>query len=167
MSIKSNSRIEFSNLSYKSDETTLNKYFSRYGQIEKLILFRDDQDQSLREGFFIYKNSESVDELMNERPHSIDARQIFVRRSIPNKNSSSFNLDAISSQLVVKELFISRLLFAESKEFFVKYFQRFGKIVDCRVFHFSSSNRNKSGYGFVRFDDYDSVGEFLMNKTNR
>ena len=155
-------RVEFSNLSYKTNESSLERYFSAYGPIEKLVLYRDDQDQSLREGFLIYKTSNSVNELMFSRPHSIDQRQIFVRRSIPKINPSTCQnsiIESLSSELIVNELFISRLYSGETKEHFLNYFQRFGTIVDCRVFHSFSSNRNQSGYAFVRFDDYDSVGQ--------
>ena len=49
-------QVQFSNLSYKTTEVNLINYFTTYGQLEKLILYKDDQDQSLRKGFLIYKN---------------------------------------------------------------------------------------------------------------
>ena len=62
--------------------------------------------------------------------------------------------------LLVNEIFISRLRSGETRELFVNYFQRFGRIVNCRVFNSSSRHSQQMGYAFVRFEDYDSVGKF-------
>jgi RNA recognition motif-containing protein len=157
----SDRQIQFSNLSYKTTEQTLINYFSNYGQIEKLILYRDDQEQSLRKGFLIYKDSNSVNELMLKRPHLIDNRQIFLQRTMPINQyiNSNYLSESLGINLTVNEVFISRLCSGETKEMFINYFQRFGTINDCRVFNSYSQNPKQTGYAFLRFNDYDSVGK--------
>ncbi len=166
MSFNIDKQLQFSNLSYKTTEETLINYFSNYGQIEKLILYKDDQDQSLRKGFLIYKYSNSINDLMSKRPHFIDNRQIFLQRTMPINQYTNNNYlsESLGINLTVKELFISRLCSGETKEMFINYFQRFGTIIDCRVFNSYSQNPKQMGYAFLRFDDYDSVGKKIQLK---
>lgn len=164
MPFKTANRLDFSNLSYKTGEQTLLNFFANYGRIEKLILYKDDQDQSLREGFVIYTELNSINQLMSQRPHSIDQRTVFLQRHIPSSLSSmksSCMSDYLGAHLTVNEIFISRLCWGESRETFVNYFQRFGTIRHCRVFNTASRNPKQMGYAFVSFDDYDSVGKFF------
>lgn len=162
-------QLHFANLSYKTTEQTLINYFSKYGSIEKLVLFRDDQEQSLRKGFLICKDSMMINELMYKRPHILDQREVFLQRAMPTGHHSSFSSHYLSESLginlTVKEIFISRLCSGETKEMFMNYFQRFGRIEDCRVFNSYSRNPKQMGYAFVRFEDYDSVGK--RNLFNR
>lgn len=154
-------QVHFSNLSYKTTEQNLLNYFSKYGSIERLVLFKDDQEQSIRKGFLICKHSMMIDEMMFKRPHIIDQREIFLQRAMPTNHSSSSNhlSESLGINLTVKEIFISRLCAGETKEMFLNYFQRFGTIQDCRVFNSYSRNSKQMGYAFVRFNDYDSVGK--------
>lgn len=163
-------RVDFSNLSYLTNETTLKTYFLSFGSIERLILFRDDQSQSLRKGYLIYTDQKSVNDLMGKRPHKIDQRQIFLQRSIPTSILSSMRnvslSDSLANQLTVNEIFPSRLSRGDRREMFLNYFQRFGRIVDCRMFNNSSSNSKQSGFAFVRFDDYDSVDQVILSRPH-
>ena len=162
MPTRAPNRLDFSNLSYKTTEQTLLNFFAQYGRIEKLILYRDDQDQSLREGFVVYTELHSVNQLMSKRPHSIDQRTIFLQRNIASSltsTTSSCMSDYLGAHLTVNEIFISRLCSGETRETFVNYFQRFGMIRHCRVFNSTARNPKQMGYAFVSFADYDSVGK--------
>jgi hypothetical protein len=168
MSIDIDRQMQFSNLSYKTTEQSLINYFSNYGQIEKLILYKDDQDQSLRKGFFIYKDYNSVNDLMSNRPHFIDNRQIFLQRTMPINQCTNSNYlsESLGINLTVKEVFISRLCLGETKDMFINYFRRFGTIIDCRVFNSYSQNPKQMGYAFLRFDDYDSVDQIILSRPH-
>jgi RNA recognition motif-containing protein len=154
-------QVKFSNLSYKTTEQILINYFTNYGQIENLILYKDDQEQSLRKGILIYKTKQSVNDLMSQRPHFIDNRQIFLQRTMPMNHYSHSNYlsESLGMNLTVNEVFISRLCSGETKDMFINYFQQFGQIIDCRVFNSYSQNPKQLGYAFIRFQDYDSVGK--------
>ena len=153
--------VEFSHLSYRTTEQTLLDYFSNYGRVDKLVLHRDDQEQSLRKGSLAYADMDSVDRLMSQRPHSIDGRPIVLRRTMPLATYSKSHCisEYFGMNLTVNEIFISRLCSGETRDLFVNYFQRFGRIVNCRVFNSSSRHSQQMGYAFVRFEDYDSVGQ--------
>jgi RNA recognition motif-containing protein len=162
MSSHIGTKLLFSNLSYKTTEQILLNYFSIYGSIKELYLYKDDQDQSLRKGFVIYTDINSVNNLMAKRPHFIDNRQIHICRSIPNQYKNNNNLsEYLGMNLTVNEIFISRLSSGEKRETFINYFQCFGNIMDCRVFNSYSQNYKQTGYAFIRFSDYDSVGKYI------
>ena len=160
MSSNVNRKILFSNLSYRSNEQTLIRYFSFFGSIEEICLDRDDQEQSLREGFLVYSDGKSIDLLMSKRPHTIDERIIHLQRFIPPQCVNPRNFaDHLGIHLTVNEIFLHRLNAGETREMFVNYFQQFGPILDCRVCHSTSNYGKSNGYAFVRFSDYDSVGK--------
>jgi len=158
MSSNFNKKLLFSNLSYQTTEEKLIKYFSTYGLIEEFELYKDDQDQSLRKGFLIYQDISSVNNLMFKRPHFIDNRQIHIQRLIPNEYRNNMS-EQLGMNLTVNEIFISRLCSGEKREMFMNYFQSYGNIIDCRVFNSYSQNFKQTGYAFLRFTDYDSVGK--------
>lgn len=164
MSINISRKVLFSNLSYRTTEQSLINYFAQYGSIEEFALYRDDQEQSLREGFLLYHQSNSLDQLMNHRPHIIDDRTVQLRRFIPKESINPRNLsDQLAIHLTVNEIFLNRLYANETREMFIDYFQSFGSILDCRVYHSTLKNGKSTGYAFVRFSDYDSVGKVSIN----
>jgi RNA-binding protein Musashi len=158
MSSNFNKKLLFSNLSYQTTEEKLIKYFSTYGLIEEFELYKDDQNQSLRKGFLIYQDISSVNNLMFKRPHFIDNRQVHIQRLIPNEYRNNMS-EQLGMNLTVNEIFISRLCSGEKREMFMNYFQSYGNIIDCRVFNSYSQNFKQTGYAFLRFTDYDSVGK--------
>lgn len=124
-------------------------------------MYKDDQNQSIRKGFLIYRDINSIGNLMLKRPHFIDNRSIHIQREIPNqyRNTSNNLSEQLGINLTVNEIFISRLCSGENREMFINYFQSFGNIIDCRVFNSYSQNSKQTGYAFIRFHDYDSVGK--------
>ncbi|CAF1448116.1 unnamed protein product [Adineta ricciae] len=163
--INHNKKLLFSNLSYKTTEQTLTNYFLTYGSIEDLVLYKDDQDQSLRKGFLIYQDTDSVNKIMSKRPHYIDDRQIHLQRPIPNQYRTNLP-EQLGLNLTVNEIFISRLCSGEQREMLMGYFEKFGKIIDCRVFNSHSKNSNQAGYAFLRFQDYDSVDRIILSRPH-
>ena len=99
---------------------------------------------------------------MSKGPHFINNRQIFLQRTmqINAYTHSNYLSESLGINLIVNEIFISRLCSGETKEFFINYFQKFGEIIDCRVFNSYSQNLKQLGYAFLRFKDYDSVGKY-------
>ncbi|CAF0750101.1 unnamed protein product [Rotaria sordida] len=167
MSLNFNKKLLFSNLSYKTTEQTLMNYFSIYGSIEELYLYKDDQDQSLRKGYIIYKEINSINNFMLKRPHFIDNRQIHIHRAIPNQCRNTNNIsEYLGINLSVNEIFISRLCSGEKREMFLNYFQSYGNIIDCRVINSYSQNSKQTGYGFIRFADYDSVDQIILSRPH-
>lgn len=73
-------------LSYKTDDDALKAYFSKYGELVDHVVMKDSQTGRSRGfGFVTYSNSSMVDELMKNRPHIIDGRQVEPKRATPRE----------------------------------------------------------------------------------
>lgn len=161
-------KLLFSNLSYRTSEQNLIDYFTRFGSIEEISLFKDDQEQSLRRGFVTFYDRTSTDRVMEKRPHQIDGRIIEIHREIPAQFVNAKNIsESLGIHLIVNEIFISRVTENETRQMFLDYFQSFGQIVDCRIYKGSTNNGKSTGYGFVRFVDYDSVDRIILSRPHR
>lgn len=161
-------KLLFSNLSYRTTEENLFDYFSKFGSIEEICLFKDDQNQSLRRGFVTFYDRHSTDRVMEKRPHNIDERIIEIRREIPIQCVNSKNLsEFLGIHLTVNEIFINRIFNDENRQTFVNYFQSFGEILDCRVYKSSTNNGKSTGYAFLRFSDYDAVDRIILSRPHR
>ena len=73
-------------LSYKTDDDTLKNYFAKYGKLVDYVVMKDGQSGRSRGfGFVTYSHSYMVDELMKNRPHIIDGRQVEPKRATPRE----------------------------------------------------------------------------------
>jgi RNA recognition motif-containing protein len=73
-------------LSYKTDDETLKNYFTKYGHLVDYVVMKDSQTGRSRGfGFVTYSESSMVDELMRNRPHIIDGRQVEPKRATPRE----------------------------------------------------------------------------------
>jgi RNA recognition motif-containing protein len=78
-------------LSYKTDDETLKNYFLKYGELVDYVVMKDGQTGRSRGfGFVTYSDSFMVDELMKNRPHIIDGRQVEPKRATPREVSKIF-----------------------------------------------------------------------------
>ena len=73
-------------LSYKTDDDTLKNYFLKFGELVDYVVMKDGQSGRSRGfGFVTYSDSSMVDELMKNRPHIIDGRQVEPKRATPRE----------------------------------------------------------------------------------
>ena len=73
-------------LSYKTDDETLKSYFSKYGELVDYVVMKDSgTGRSRGFGFVTYAESFMVDDLMKNRPHIIDGRQVEPKRATPRE----------------------------------------------------------------------------------
>ena len=73
-------------LSYKTDDDKLKNYFAKYGKLVDYVVTKDGQSGRSRGlGFVTYSHSFMVDELMKNRPHIIDGRQVEPKRATPRE----------------------------------------------------------------------------------
>lgn len=78
-------------LSYKTDDETLKNYFLKYGELVDYVVMKDGQTGRSRGfGFVTYSDSFMVDELMKNRPHIIDGRQVEPKRATPREVKNQY-----------------------------------------------------------------------------
>jgi heterogeneous nuclear ribonucleoprotein A1/A3 len=143
-------------LSYKTDDETLKTYFSKYGELVDYVVMKDPNTQRSRGfGFVTYSESFMVDELMKNRPHIIDGRQVEPKRATPREDSGKAEV-----QMTVKKIFVGGLRDTLNEENLREYFGQYGVVVEAVVMREKVTEKSR-GFGFVTFDDYDPVDKII------
>lgn len=146
-------------LSYKTDDETLKAYFGKYGELVDYVVMKDSQTGRSRGfGFVTYADSHMVDELMKNRPHIIDGRQVEPKRATPREDSGKAEV-----QMTVKKLFIGGLRDTITEEDLKNYFNQYGNVLEAVIMKEKESSKSR-GFGFVTFDDYDPVDKIILEK---
>jgi RNA recognition motif-containing protein len=75
-------RIFVGGLSWQTTEETLICYFEKYGKVNSAEIMRDKVTGDPRGfGFVLFKEDETIDEIMKNRPHEIDNKMVDVKRA--------------------------------------------------------------------------------------
>ncbi|CAF0914191.1 unnamed protein product [Brachionus calyciflorus] len=147
------------NLSYEINEDELKEYFSKFGNlVECVIIKNSDTKLSRGFGFVKYSDSSMIDELMKKRPHFLKNRKLDIRRQIPRLNKTETNTSK-------NKIFISGFGIEITELDLKEYFSKYGSIlkIDIRP---PKQGMSKC-YGFITFDDYDSVDKILIQNNHK
>ena len=107
-----------------------------------------------------YSHSSMVDEAMNNRPHSIDGRQVQPKRAVPRDD---FNHPG--SNMSVNKIFVGGLRDKPiEKEDLDAYFGTFGSVREVLISTDKETGKSR-GFGFVLFDDVDSVDKVVLQRS--
>ncbi|RMZ93782.1 heterogeneous nuclear ribonucleo s A2 B1 isoform X2, partial [Brachionus plicatilis] len=109
-------------------------------------------------GFVTYASSSHVDQLMQNRPHNIDGRQVETKRATPKEDSGRQEI-----QVTVKKLFVGGIRDTINEEDLKSYFGAYGNVTDCAIMRDKEKNTSR-GFGFITFDDYDPVDKIIIEK---
>ncbi|CAI9737543.1 nuclear ribonucleoprotein A1, A2 B1 homolog [Octopus vulgaris] len=143
-------------LHYVTDEESLKKYFSQWGEVIDCIVMRDPNSKKSRGfGFITYKTAEQVDEAQKHRPHCIDSKEVETKRAMPRNE--------VESQPTVKKLFVGGIKEEMTEEDLRELFGPFGEVktVDMVI---DKNTQKKKGFCFVTFEDYDTVDKLVLTK---
>ncbi|XP_070203767.1 RNA-binding protein Musashi homolog Rbp6-like [Littorina saxatilis] len=73
-------------LSWQTSPETLRSYFEKYGEIKETMVMKDPATKRSRGfGFVTYKESSSVDKVLANGPHCIDAKTVDPKVAFPRK----------------------------------------------------------------------------------
>ncbi|KAF0991343.1 hypothetical protein HZS_2912 [Henneguya salminicola] len=141
------------------DEQLYNKFIC-YGDIDDHVVMKHPGTKDSRGfGFIQFVNEESVDKIINSRPHTIDNREIEVRRAMPK----DINHSTIHER--TKRVFIGGLNYDITDDTLQKYytdkFSKYGTVESVEVKRDRESNTSR-GFGFITFDSEDAVDAVLI-----
>jgi RNA recognition motif-containing protein len=99
-----------------------------------------------------------VDEVMKNRPHKLDGRELETKRATPREEAGK-----PGAELTTKKLFVGAIKEGLTEDHLKEYFTPYGMITDCIIMREKESGKSR-GFGFVSFDDYDPVDKIVCKK---
>lgn len=159
MSGDQNRKIFLGGLNYHTTDDTLRGFCSRFGKITDCLVMRTPEGKSRGFGFVTYEDTQSVEEFMRSRPHTIDNRQIDPKRAMPREEQNSSE-----AHLTVKKLFVAGLREGINEDNLRAHFSRFGNIVEILIM--KDREGKPRGFAFVTYDDYDAVDKAVLEKPH-
>lgn len=147
-------------LHLKTTEDSLKGFYSQWGEIVDVVVMRDPQTGKSRGfGFVTYSDALSVDDAQNNRPHEVDGIKVDSKRAMPKEDTSP------EFHATVNRLFVGRLKRNVVADDLRQYFGEYGTIVDAVIIN--NSNGESRGFGFVTFEDTDSVDKIIVTRPHQ
>lgn len=135
-------------LSWDTNEEKLKEYFSKYGEVQDVVVMKDKITRRPRGFGFITFADPAAAQAACAEPHTIDGRQIDAKPSVPHGEGGQ--------QPRSKKIFVGGLA-PETDEAQLKgYFEQFGPVMEALVMLDHNSQRSR-GFGFVTFAEESSV----------
>ncbi|XP_068160989.1 heterogeneous nuclear ribonucleoprotein A1b [Antennarius striatus] len=146
-------------LSFETTDESLRAHFERWGSLTDCVVMRDPGTKRSRGfGFVTYSSVQEVNDAMSARPHKVDGRVVEPKRAVSREDSSR-----PGAHVTVKKIFVGGIKEDTEESHLRDYFIKFGNIETIEIM----SDRNtgkKRGFGFVTFDDHDSVDRIVIQK---
>ena len=154
------------NLPPTANEVKVREYFEQFGTLEECDVTMRPNGECKGLGFLVYSNSEGVNGVQANRPHTIDDKEVHTKRA-------SLVEDKMTDNISCKKIFIGSpnsftfksgtggLNDSISDEDLKEYFGQYGNVTEVlQLFH--KDTDRKKGVGFVTFDDEDPVDKIVL-----
>jgi len=148
-------------LTGNTTDDTMREFYSQFGELTDVIVMRDPTTKRSRGfGFVTFAGKTMVDAAMSARPHVIDGKTVDPKRAVP-KDDKNRNESNVST----KRLYVSGVREDHTEDMFNEHFGNYGKVVKAEIILDKLTNKPR-GFGFVTFDDYDSVDQCVLLRSH-
>lgn len=144
-----------------TDESFRN-YFAKFGTIQDCVLMRDKATMASRGfGFITYADPMSLNEVLKERPHTLDNKVIDAKPCTP-KHMQPAKKQYANQYPATKKIFLGGISMEATEDDVKSYFSRYGVVVEVHfVSDKSDMTRPHKGFGFITFEDESSVDQAI------
>jgi len=153
-------------LSRSTTEATFYDHFAQYGEIiDKVIITDPFTKESRGFGFVTYGVSDSVENAFKARPHTLDGKQLDVKRAMPREYNTP------GAHAKTKKLFVGGFkgsdLTPEELQAYIeeRHSVEFGKIEKIDFFKDNATGQTK-GFGFLECTDTDFADRLAISENS-
>uniref|UniRef100_A0A1I8FDY9 RRM domain-containing protein n=1 Tax=Macrostomum lignano TaxID=282301 RepID=A0A1I8FDY9_9PLAT len=133
----------------------LREYFAKFGEVTDCVGNPATQ-RSKGFGFVTFKDAETVNAVQAKRPHTIQDKEVEVKRAMPRDEGDRPEF----------RLFVGSLPKDATEDEIREQFGQFGDIESVEIARVKETGDSR-GFGFVTFSDYDSVDKAVLHRPHR
>jgi RNA recognition motif-containing protein len=144
-------------ISHETTKEGLKEYFAQFGEVTESVIIRDGAQHSRGFGFITFANSDSVENTLSKREHTLDKKLIDPKRAFARSAAQR-------SEECSTKVFIGGVPSGANEETTKKTLEKFGVKIQKVELKYDKSNNKMRGFGFVDLSSEEDVDKLCSEK---